>query len=111
VLKTEALFQIALLLNSPDTGNRTRISAIKTLAAMDKLDQADDQLDLARQRLGADYPKDVRTAAEIVLAMNAAAKRYELEHDRGDGDGGGVGPGDSGDSGGTEGMQAGPGPV
>lgn len=50
-LKTEALFQAARILADPESERRDRLAAAKLLAALDRVDQLDDRLDLERSKL------------------------------------------------------------
>jgi hypothetical protein len=94
-VKTEAIFQTAKILADPLSSDRDRIAAARTMALLDRIDQADD-------RLNRQYPgtADVPDAAAIMKAMREAAERYEQR------------PGDEGsDRGGAEPVPDGPDPV
>jgi hypothetical protein len=50
-VKAEALYQLAHLVSAPTTADRDRLGAARTLALLDRIDQADERQALERTRI------------------------------------------------------------
>jgi hypothetical protein len=50
-VKEEAVYQLARILTAPETSDREKLSAARTLALLDRLDQAEERQELERTRV------------------------------------------------------------
>jgi hypothetical protein len=61
-LRTDALYQCAKILASPDADPRLKVAAARLLAAFDRSDQREDKLDLDKLKVARPEAADARDA-------------------------------------------------
>jgi aminoglycoside phosphotransferase (APT) family kinase protein len=85
-VKGETLYQLTRLLTAPQTSERARLSAARTLATLDQIDQTDERQELERTRVEIlvtarrpDESEDLNIDAGAAAAALAAAWAYTAE--------------------------------
>jgi hypothetical protein len=75
-LKNEAIYQTSEIMSSTRSNRYLRLAAVKTLTVMDKIDQGNDWIAIARQKANLD---ETLSACDIVREMEADI--LAIEHD------------------------------
>jgi hypothetical protein len=76
LLRNEAMYQTSEIMSSTRSNRYLRLAAVKTLTVMDKIDQGNDWIALAKQKANLD---EAMSAADIVREMEADI--LAIEHD------------------------------
>ena len=83
-VKDEAVYQLARILSAPDASDREKLSAARTLALLDRLDQAEERHEIERARAevwlrrNRPYEETLPINEGAVAAALRAASEYQL---------------------------------